>query len=133
MRETILQLVRFGIVGISATITYFCTGMALSYLTALHPLVVHVLAFLISLAVSYLGHAHFTFGVAGTRYVIRYAIITGVLFAASSLLTVIQTQIFSLSSSLNVTIITFIYPIFSFLLHRFWTFKHPAESESHSS
>ena len=123
MRQTLWQVIRFGVVGVAATATYFCTGFGLSHFSTFSALQIHLSAFVVSVVVSYVGHAYFTFGVSGKKPMLRFAGITGILFGASSLLTVILTELFAVSRFWNVVVITITYPVCSFLLHRFWTFK----------
>ena len=127
MLKTLLLFVRFNIVGILATVSYFASGMGLGASTDMSPLTIHLLAFFVSIVVSYLGHAYFTFKRSGPRYLLRFAVITGVLFAASTALTVVMADMFHLSELWTVTVVTIAYPVFSFLLHTLWTFKDPGQ------
>lgn len=117
---------KFNIVGLLATGSYFVAGMALAYALTLSALSVHLIAFAVSLAVSYCGHTWFTFGVSGTRYLMRFAIVTGLLFVASTGLTVGLARIFALPNTWLVVIVTVTYPVLSFVIHSLWTFKKPA-------
>lgn len=123
----VFLFIRFNIIGILATGAYFFSGMALGYYTGLSPLYVHFKAFAISIIISYLGHAYFTFGISGPRYVIRFVVITGLLFCASTVLTAVLSHVFSVQEFWLILIVTAVYPVFSFLLHSIWTFKKPAE------
>lgn len=127
MLKALLLFARFNIVGILATGSYFLIGMVLSASTELGPLPIHLAAFLISVVVSYLGHAYFTFNLSGMRYVIRFVSITILLFAASTILTVVMSETFKLSELWTVTAVTVTYPLLSFLLHAFWTFREPPD------
>lgn len=127
MVKALLLFARFNMVGILATGSYFLVGMLLSVSTELEPLPIHLTAFLFSVAVSYLGHAYFTFNLSGKRYVIRFALITMLLFAASTVLTVVMSEIFKLGELWTVTAVTVTYPLTSFLLHTLWTFRKPPD------
>lgn len=129
MRKTLFQVIRFGVVGVIATTTYFLMGQGLNYTTTLNALQIHVVAFAVSIIISYLGHAHFTFGISGRQPMIRFVVISVVLFCASSGLTVMLSDRLGISNAWIVTVITIVYPVCSFLLHRFWTFKLPHNSQ----
>lgn len=123
--DRLFQFVRFNIVGILATACYFCVGMALELLSDLTPVQVHLCAFGVSIVLSYLGHSRFTFGVSGRRYLIRFIVITAILFGSSTLLTRLLSDNEAVPQILIVGIVTVAYTVASFLLHSLWTFTEP--------
>lgn len=129
MLSKFLTILRFNIVGVLATALYFALGLSLSGATDYSSLTVHVIASLISIAVSYLGHSYFTFQATGPRYVIRFAIITAVMFLASTALTFILAEVLAIKQFWTVTTVAIAYPICSFLLHNLWTFKKPDNTQ----
>ena len=59
------EIIRFALVGFVATTTYFVTFNAASYGVLASPAIANLVAFALSLAVSYLGHKHMTFKATG--------------------------------------------------------------------
>src|SRR4051794_486448 len=52
------EVLRFATVGLTATLVYFVAFNVVSYGTAFSPVIANIVAFGLSLAVSYLGHKH---------------------------------------------------------------------------
>lgn len=123
MSQRLFLFLRFNVVGIAATVTYFFAGIALGRLAGLSDVVVHVCAFILSIVVSYFGHARFVFRRTGPIYALRFAITTAVLFAASTGLTYILSTVASVNGDHIVLLITGIYPLASFISHSAWTFR----------
>jgi putative flippase GtrA len=75
------EVVRFAVVGLSATAIYFLAFNAVSYGTTASPVIANMVAFGLSLTVSYLGHKHVTFRAVGRHavYLPRFVAITAVL------------------------------------------------------
>jgi putative flippase GtrA len=127
-RKRIVQTVRFAAVGICATALYFFLGLAL--VTAHIPLFwAHWIAYAVSIVFSYLGQKIFTFGVRGEhrRMGPRFLAATGVLAATQFALVAILKQT-GAADILTLGASTIYYPIASFFVHTFWTFRAPAQA-----
>lgn len=122
MKAFLCLLLRFNLVGWAATGAYLGIGLALGLQANADPMTVHLIAFPVSIVVSFLGHAYFTFRRSGVHYIFRFAATTLVLFLVSSAVTYLLTESYEASSALTVTVVTFGYPILSFILHAAWTF-----------
>ena len=114
---------RFGIIGVCATGVYYVTAL-LGLRAQLTVEISHVLAFAVSIVVSYLGQKMFTFRVRGEhrRSAWRFAIATGVI-AGTQFLVVLGLQKLALDPAVLFAISSVYYPIASFFVHSFWTFR----------
>lgn len=122
MKAFLCLLLRFNLVGWAATGAYFGIGLALGLKVNAEPMAVHLIAFSVSIVVSFVGHSYFTFRRYGARYILRFAVTTLLLFLVSSAVTYFLTESYGVSSALTVTVVTIGYPILSFILHAAWTF-----------
>ena len=116
------QILRFGAVGIAASLAYLVSSLILLAI-GMPPLAVNVAAFAISLALSYLGQYYFTYRASGVhgRLSRRYAMTIFVLLAVGSALhwSLIWLAVSPPLASLAVTLI---YPPLSFLFNHGWVF-----------
>lgn len=133
MKAILYLLLRFNLVGWVATGAYLGIGLALGLQTNADPMAVHLIAFFVSVVVSFVGHAHFTFRRAGARYIFRFTATTLVLFLVSSSVTQLLAEIYGVSSALTVAVVTIGYPILSFVLHAAWTFLPPPADKKEST
>jgi putative flippase GtrA len=126
---------RFGLVGVVATLTYL--GLSLLLLDrGLLPQLVNLIAFLASIATSYLGHYFFTYRASGShaRLSSRFVTVTIALSLLCSLLHQVVLWI-GASAQLSALVVAVVYPLLSFLLNHFWAFSRgdtqaPAEAET---
>jgi putative flippase GtrA len=121
---------RFAGVGIIATLTYCGVALLLSNRLVGVPMAWASLAgFAVSLLVSYLGHANFTFrvdkGLHG-RFGPRFMAVSVGLAMACSLLAQLIVSRFGVSELYVTAFIAVLYPGASFLLHSVWSFVAPA-------
>lgn len=118
------RTVRFGIVGVSATLSYLLITGGLEYLTALPPALINLIGLAGSLLLSYAGHYYFTFGeTAGHgRKGPLFLVVTGVIVLGSM---VVQhlVQLAAGSPYLSYLAVTVYYPVASFVLHNLVTFR----------
>lgn len=116
------ELVRFGLVGIAATLTYLILAMAMLHMGMLSQLA-NLLAFSLSLLASYVGHYYFTFRSGEPHRITstRFGLSTLGLVALSSALH--QALLWSgLAPGSAAVAVALIYPPASFLLNFFWAF-----------
>lgn len=60
--EELLQMLRFGAVGLLATVVHFLVALGVGKMLGLSSiLVMNIAGFLVALVISFLGHYHFTF------------------------------------------------------------------------
>ena len=120
------QILRFGLVGAAASLTYLAASIALLQL-GMAPIAVNLAAFAISLALSYLGQYYFTYRAAGAHRMLsrRYAISTAILIAACTALHWALLRV-SLDPRLASLAVTLTYPALSLLLNHGWVFGRGA-------
>jgi putative flippase GtrA len=114
---------RFVIVGILATATYYGSAVALGI--ALSPMTANVVAWAISVVVSYLGQNYFTFRAGGRHEVFapRFALTTAILFLLSCAVTYFGSSVLKLAQPVVAAMVAVSYPAASFVLHMSWTFS----------
>ena len=124
------QILRFGMVGAAASMTYLASSIALLKL-GMAPIVVNLAAFAISLALSYLGQYYFTYRAAGAHRMLsrRYAVSTAILIATCTALHWALLRL-SLDPRLASLAVTLTYPALSFLLNHGWVFGRGASARS---
>ncbi len=66
-RHLFLELVRFGIVGVAATLVHVGVAVACVEAAGLDPFVANLLAFTTAVGISYVGHMYVTFGARGAH------------------------------------------------------------------
>ena len=120
------QVLRFGLVGAAASLTYLLSSIALLGL-GFAPFAVNLAAFAFSLTLSYLGQYYFTYRAAGAHRMlsVRYAGSTAVLIAVCTALHwgLLQLLFDPRLASLAVTLT---YPVLSFLLNHGWVYRRGA-------
>ena len=126
--SALMRMVRFVVVGGTATAIYFflalaCVAMGLGVEAA------HVVAFVVSIVASYFGQKLVTFRVKGrhrrnaSRFVIATAGIAAVQFGLVAYL-----KFMNLDPFFIFLVSSLYYPIASFIVHSLWTFRQtPSE------
>ena len=117
------QILRFLVVGGTATSVYFFLALA-GVGAGLSVEAAHILAFAVSIVVSYFGQKLFTFRVQGehVRNVARFAIATAGI-SILQFLCVIGLNAMHLDKVLIFLASSVIYPVSSFIVHSTWTFR----------
>lgn len=117
---------RFGLVGACATLIYLLLSIGLgSDGTGIPPAAANVVAILTALAVSYVGHHRFTFGLRGGHdvHLGRFAATSAVLLALSTLLTVVLTDLAHVDHRMAAFAVAIGYPPASYLANALWSFR----------
>lgn len=130
VRAWALRLLRFASVGVAATALYAGLFYALLWShVAVMPS--HLIAQVLSLLASYLGHKNFTFQVQGSHALTgaRFALTTLILAGSQSLL-VSWLDSTALAKEVLIAVSTLYYPATSLLLHSLWTFREPKPTAS---
>ncbi len=119
------RTVRFGIVGVSATLSYLAITGGLEYLTALPAALINLVGLAGSLLLSYAGHYYFTFeATAGHgRKGPLFLVVTGVIVLGSMAVQHIV-QLAAGSPYVSYLAVTVYYPVASFVLHNLVTFRN---------
>ena len=123
MGRTLAEALRFGAVGGLATLTH--AGLYLMALGLLAPQLANLAGFVTALAVSYLGHACFSFRRdAGHRpgAPLRFVLSAGLGFALNAGFVALATHGLG-APALGFWAIALITPALSFVLLKFWVFR----------
>lgn len=118
------RVLRFGIVGIAATLTYAgATALSVEWLK-LAPVPASILGQIVATGVSYFGHAFYSFRVRGDhRIFIWRFFVTGVLtFTMNGVVTWLLTSQIGMSYRVSVAIVTVLIPLTNYVGNRFWVF-----------
>ncbi|WXG58007.1 MAG: GtrA family protein [Candidatus Sedimenticola sp. (ex Thyasira tokunagai)] len=122
---SLLQVGRFGVVGILATGVH---GLALYMFVewvSLLPVIANSCAFLIAVVVSYVGHYRWTFNVT-TAHVgtfTKFFILASSGFLLNALIMEVTTNIAGLHYFIGFAIIVLTVPAATFVVGRFWVFR----------
>lgn len=118
------RTVRFGIVGISATLSYLLITGGLEYVTALPPALINLVGLAGSLLLSYAGHYYFTFE-ATTGHGRKGPLFLGVtaLIVLGSMAVQHLVELLAGSPYVSYLAVTVYYPVASFVLHNLVTFR----------
>lgn len=125
------RTLRFAIVGMAATSLY----LGLAYLGVFlggHVILVHVMAYGISMLASYFGQKIYTFGIAqqhrayGPRFVLANVFLTATQFMIVAGLSAYS----QLSDYVVLTLGAVYFPAASFLIHTFWTFRTTPQTQA---
>ncbi len=120
------QLVRFGIVGVSASAVHFCVVVSLVELAALKPLVANIFAFFISFQVSYFGHSNWTFGETATLHRValpRLLLVSVIAMAINETMFYFMMTFFQLPYPIALLVVLTTIPIVTFIINKLWVFR----------
>ena len=128
LMSTFLRVLRFGLVGVLATLTH--AGVSLASLRWLHliPVAANGLGFCVAFFLSMAGHSLFTFRQPMTpAKAVRFATVAGSSAAFSSGVVLVGQHFSGLSPDVYLTAAALLTPAFNFVCHSLWTFRHPGE------
>jgi putative flippase GtrA len=126
-----LQYLKFGAVGITATLTHALMFVVLMETTRIPPLGANLVAFSMAVIVSFLGHFHWTFRapdacvgslVQQTNALLKFATVAVMGFSINSLAIFITVDVLSLSYYYAVAIMIGIVPPMVFFISKHWAF-----------
>jgi len=120
----IWRALRFGVVGIAATLGYLAIAAGLEYLTDLPAPLINAIGLGASLLLSYVGHYYFTFA-ARSSHVEKGTLfaLTTVAIVASAMAVQWLVQQASTSPYASYLAVTLWYPLASFVGHNLVTFR----------
>ncbi len=121
------ELTVFAAVGIAATLTHYCSALAMVELLLVNILVANFFAYCIAVAVSYVGHSKLTFKAemnkkGASKFLI--ASLSALLLSQSTLALLSHLQ--WLDYKINMMITVAVVPCFSYILNKFWVYKKPS-------
>jgi putative flippase GtrA len=118
---------RFGLVGIGATLTYFAIALTAQWLWS-RPLLSSSLGYVASVGVSYFGHAGFTFRTARPHRTTgpRFLAVSLAVFAATNVLVYAITGPLAQPFIAAAGVVVVSIPLFTWALSRLWVFGSPS-------
>jgi len=121
------QYLRFGIVGLGATLTHALSFVAAIELAGIAPLLANLVAFGIAVLVSFLGHFHWTFRRAGgaapgLAALLRFVVVALTGLVLNSLIVYGVVHILAWPYPFAVLLMVSLVPLVVFALSRAWAF-----------
>jgi putative flippase GtrA len=124
-RHLLTQIIRFGMVGVTAAGIHFTTVVLLVHYFFLEPLVANVFGFAIAFQMSYWGNRLWTFHDTAALHHVAFSkllIVQLVNFTANESLFYIFLSL-HLPYPIALLIVLTILPVFTFMSSKFWVFK----------
>ena len=128
----LLQYLRFGSVGLVATVVHVLAFVTLIELAATSPLLANLLAFALAVLVSFGGHRRWTFRpeAAGPRHpkaaLLKFILVALLGLTLNSLAVYLITELLDLSYRYALLVMIGIVPLIVFLLSKHWVFAGSA-------
>jgi len=123
-RREILQVTRFGLVGVAATICYTAVTFLLVWSGLSGSIVATIVGQSASAFISYFGHLHFSFRVEPDHraFLWRFVVVAVAAFGLNVLLTWGLISLFRAAYQVPIVIVAITLPIANYLFNRFWIF-----------
>ena len=121
----LLQMVKYGLVGLSATAIHASMLFFLVETLGVGPVLASIPAFLTALVISFLINHHWTFVVKGGygRYFSRYAAVSVAGLILNIAIMYGTVSLMHQSYVVGLAVVIVFVPLISFLLQRYWTFS----------
>lgn len=122
--ERVLQVVRFGISGLSSTVVYFVVTIALVQLAQMEPITASVVGYAVSLVFSYLLQSRFTFRVTSDSgaQMVKFLVTSLFGFAVSYGSMRYFTGTLGLPYFVGALVVCVVLPVANFLIFKRWVF-----------
>jgi putative flippase GtrA len=119
------QILRFGAVGIAATLSHVLTAVLAESTLAIGPQMANLAGYAIAVVVSYTGHALVTFNapVQSASRFLRFILISLIGLATSSLTVWFVSGVLGHSFPVAMFFVAVLVPVVTYLGMRFWVFK----------
>jgi putative flippase GtrA len=128
MRARLLEVVRFVLVGVLATGVHIAVSLASLRLLHVPPLVANACGFCVGLFFSMAGHSLFTFRQPMTQAkAIRFTLVALSSVVFSSVLVFLGQRYSTLPADVYLVAAAVLTPVYTYLCHSLWTFRHPGE------
>lgn len=126
----VFRLIRFGFVGGMATATHACVAVASLKLLLFHPVAANFAGFVTAFSISLIGHSVFTFRTPmTTRRALKFTLVAVSGVCMSSAFVLAADMYSGLSRTLILALAAVATPLFTFITHSLWTFRHGAEQK----
>jgi putative flippase GtrA len=122
------QIIRFGFVGISATIVHYCTALLLANMIPLA--YANPVGFILAFSVSYFGHLRLTFGIRNneTNHAVRlprFLVVSLLGFVVGQMVLLGSTHLRMFPEWLSLLVAVATVPVTTFVVSRSWVFRTP--------
>lgn len=119
----LIQVLRFGVVGVFVTMLHVLVSMGLILIANVPPIGANGIAFVTATMASYVGNTRWSFGKALRQHsLMRFTSVSLIGLAVTlGLATVAEAA--GLPYYLGIAIVVLVVPGLSFFLHRFWTYR----------
>jgi len=125
----LFQLIRFGFVGVAATLTHYIVSIVGVEQLHLSLYLANLLGYIVAVVVSFLGHSKFTFQVnASMKLFSKFIVVSLSALALSELLILLLESTLQLSHRISMLVVVATIPVFTFIMSRLWVYKESAES-----
>ncbi len=124
LAETIVQLMRFGVIGVLAAITHYCIAIFLTS-NDIAAGWANLVAFVIAFWVSYFGHRYFSFDVGDVSHqqtLPRFILVAVFGFILNESLLLLMLHFTKISIELGLPFIIIVTAVFTFILSRQFAF-----------
>jgi putative flippase GtrA len=119
------RIIRFGMVGVAATLTHIAVANAVLALVIGSPYVASAAGFVVAFAVSYLGHYHFTFAKNGShgQSLPRFFLVALTGFLGSLMVLKVIAEQGAIPQAVSLTLSILVIPGLTYLAARVWAFR----------
>ena len=117
--------VRFGVIGLAATLIHTVSAYAMTWTTGLDQIWVNTIAFLIAFVISGVGHCFYTFKIEAGRSlaIAKWLIVSITGVALGNLIIWLAMEKLGLGRNIAQAGGILIVPLWSYLLGKFWAFR----------
>jgi putative flippase GtrA len=118
------RMVRFGVVGVFATLVYVAVAGPANEVFGILPVIASLLGVTASIGVSYFGHLFFSFRVEPNHrdFLWRFLLIAALSFGLSAGATWLIANVMQLSPRLAIATVIVVIPIVNYVCNRYWVF-----------
>lgn len=123
---TLLQLIRFGIVGSCAALVNMLMVIWQVESFKTNPLIANIFAFLVAFNISYVGHRYWSFAKTSLRHkesIVRFLVVATMSFILNEGLFFIFLNLLHLQYIFALLLVLIIVPLFTFISSKFWAFS----------
>ena len=123
------QFIRYGMVGITATLIHVLVVFLLVEQGGVAPVLATIPAFLVALGVSYLMNHRWTFLARGghDHHFPRYAVVAGLGLGLNVLIMALAVNVLGVPYAWGLAVVIMVVPVSGFLLQRHWSFANQVE------
>ena len=119
------EVVFFGIIGVLATLTHYLVAVGLVEQLGVSVYWANIGAYCVAVLVSFIGHSLVTFKKTITKSrAIRFFLVSVSALALSQLVLLLLQKFEHMGPRLEFLVVVMFIPTYSYLLNKFWVYKH---------